>query len=73
MITAAAKRNEAFLKAGMDKFMQVTLESLEKFDKVFAMRVRLFHDQPDLAHVLAERWLSSDGRFFVDYDEPQRE
>lgn len=42
----------------------------ERFDKVLAMRVRLFHDEPDLARQLAERWLAPRGKLFVQYDEP---
>jgi ubiquinone/menaquinone biosynthesis C-methylase UbiE len=75
MIAAAAKRNEDFVKAGTARFIQATLESLdlgeEKFDKVFAMRVRLFHEQPDQAHALVERWLAPNGKIFVEYDEAQ--
>lgn len=74
MIAAAEKRNRTFVTAGLARFVQSTLERLdlgeERFDKVFAMRVRLFHDQPELARKLAERWLTADGVLFVQYDEP---
>ena len=74
MIAAAEKRNRTFVAVGLARFVQSTLEHLdlgeERFDKVFAMRVRLFHDQPELARKLAERWLAADGLLFVQYDEP---
>jgi ubiquinone/menaquinone biosynthesis C-methylase UbiE len=76
MIAAAAKRNEAFVRAGVARFEVATLEALdlgeERFDKVLAMRVRLFHDQPEEARRLARRWLAPKGKLFVQYDEPQR-
>jgi ubiquinone/menaquinone biosynthesis C-methylase UbiE len=74
MIAAAAGRNARFVQAGVARFMLGTLESLdlgnERFDKVFAMRVRLFVEQPDRAHALAARWLAPGGRIFVEYDAP---
>jgi ubiquinone/menaquinone biosynthesis C-methylase UbiE len=74
MIAAATRRNARFVQAGVARFMLGTLESLdlgtERFDKVFAMRVRLFVEQPDRAHALAGRWLAPGGRIFVDYDAP---
>lgn len=74
MLAAAAKRNDAFVQAGVARFLQASLESVdlgdERFDKVLAMRVRLFHDQPALACELARRWLAPGGRLFVAYDEP---
>lgn len=74
MIAAAAKRNEAHVRSGIAKFIVSDLESLdlgeEKFDKVFAMRVRLFHEDPKRARELAEQWLAPKGKLFVEYDEP---
>ena len=76
MVAAAAKRNAAFVGTGVAEFAVATLESLdlgnERFDKVLAMRVRLFHDQPVEARRLAERWLRPGGKLFVEYDEPAR-
>ncbi|MGQ3053965.1 MAG: class I SAM-dependent methyltransferase [Roseateles sp.] len=75
MVEAAAKRNQAFVNAGIAQFLQSTLESLDlgeqRFNKVLAMRVRIFHDQPDLAKDLARRWLVPRGQLFVQYDEPE--
>lgn len=74
MITAAAARNAAFVQTGVARFMLGSLETLPPeagmFDKVFAMRVRLFVEDPERAHVLARRWLAPGGRIFVEYDEP---
>lgn len=72
MVAAAAKRNSEFVKSGVAEFIQGSLETLDlgdaKFDKVFAMRVRLFHDDEKRARALAERWLAPGGRLFVEYD-----
>lgn len=74
MIAAAARRNQAFVEAGRASFLVAPLESLDlgeqRFDKVFAMRVRLFVDEPERARALAQRWLAPGGRLFVEYDAP---
>ena len=74
MVAAAAKRNEAHVRSGKARFVLAALESLdlgeERFDKVLAMRVRLFHDEPAEACRLAQRWLAPKGRLFFEYDEP---
>jgi ubiquinone/menaquinone biosynthesis C-methylase UbiE len=74
MIAAAAKRNAAFVDDGRARFVHAEMEAAElggaRFDKVFAMRVRLFHDEPERARGLAARWLAPGGRLFVQYDEP---
>jgi len=76
MIDAAAQRNAAFVQAGTARFLLGQFETLdlgeEKFDKVFAMRVRLFKEQPELARALAARWLRPGGELFVEYDEPEK-
>ena len=74
MVDAAAKRNKSFIDAGVAQFMWSDLESVDlgdkRFDKVLAMRVRLFHDEAGQARKLAERWLAPKGKLFVQYDEP---
>ncbi|MFO6419751.1 class I SAM-dependent methyltransferase [Hylemonella sp. W303a] len=74
MVAAAAQRNKGYVEAGVARFLESTLEQLdlgdERFDKIFAMRVRLFHDQPELACELAQRWLTAHGTLYVQYDEP---
>ncbi len=75
MIAAAMKRNEGYVSAGVAKFVVSDLESLdlgeERFDKVFAMRVRIFHDEPERARELVGKWLATKGKIFVEYDEPE--
>lgn len=74
MIAAATRRNDVHVRAGQARFLVASLEAAElgdeRFDKVFAMRVRLFHDAPAEAERLARRWLAPRGRLFVEYDEP---
>jgi ubiquinone/menaquinone biosynthesis C-methylase UbiE len=74
MVAAAKARNRLHMRSGKARFVQGTLESLDlgqqRFDKVFAMRVRVFHDQPQQARRLAKRWLAPKGKLFVEYDEP---
>jgi ubiquinone/menaquinone biosynthesis C-methylase UbiE len=76
MIAAAAKRNDSFVRSGVATFVQASLESLDlddqEFDKILAMRVRLFHEQAEPARALAERWLAPGGKLFIEYDEPHR-
>jgi ubiquinone/menaquinone biosynthesis C-methylase UbiE len=74
MIEAAARRNAACVEAGTAEFVVSTLEDLElgdrRFDVVFAVRVGLFHREPDRARRLAERWLAPGGRFRAVFDPP---
>jgi ubiquinone/menaquinone biosynthesis C-methylase UbiE len=74
MIEAAARRNAAFVEAGKADFVVATLEDLDlgerSFDKVFAVRVGLFHREPERARALAERWLAPGGRLLAVFDEP---
>lgn len=76
MVAAAAKRNAAHVRSGKARFVHAALESAdlgaERFDKVFAMRVRLFHDRPDEARHLAQRWLAPQGALCFEYDEPTK-
>ena len=74
MVEAAARRNAAYVTAGKADFIVATLEELDlgerRYDKVFAVRVRLFHREPDRARQLAERWLAPGGRLTSVFDEP---
>lgn len=74
MVAAATQRNKVYVEAGVARFLESTLAQLdlgdERFDKIFAMRVRLFHDQPELARQLAARWLKTHGTLYMEYDEP---
>jgi ubiquinone/menaquinone biosynthesis C-methylase UbiE len=72
MIEAASRRNAAFIEAGKAEFLVADLEELDlgdrRFDKVFAVRVGLFHREPDRAHGLVERWLAPGGKLLAVYD-----
>ena len=72
MIEAAARRNAAYVEAGTAEFLVATLEELElgdrRFDKVFAVRVGLFHREPERARALVEPWLAPGGRLVTEYN-----
>jgi ubiquinone/menaquinone biosynthesis C-methylase UbiE len=74
MIEAAARRNAAYVEAGVAEFLVSTLEDLDlgdrRFDAIFAVRVGLFHREPDRARRLAERWLAPGGRLTAVFDLP---
>jgi 16S rRNA A1518/A1519 N6-dimethyltransferase RsmA/KsgA/DIM1 with predicted DNA glycosylase/AP lyase activity len=44
----------------------------ERLDVVFAVRVGLFHREPDRARRLAERWLAPGGTLRAVFDPPSR-
>ena len=74
MIEAACRRNAAHVEAGKAEFLVATLEELDlgdrRFDKIFAVRVGLFHRDPESARRMAERWLAPGGTLLVVFDEP---
>ena len=74
MVDAAARRNAAHVEAGRAEFLVMTLEELDlgerRFDKIFAVRVGLFHREPARARALAERWLAGGGTLLAVFDEP---
>lgn len=51
-----------------------SLEELDlgarRFDKIFAVRVGLFHREPERAQELARRWLAPGGAVFAFFDSP---
>lgn len=65
MVAAASRRNQGFVEAGLARFLEGHLEGLDlgdqRFDKVIAMRVRLFHEKPETARRLIEPWLAPRG------------
>lgn len=75
MIEAATRRNSRYVEEGKAEFLLGDLQTIDLgerlFDKIFAQRVRLFHDDPDLARSLSKRWLAPRGKVFVEYDEPE--
>lgn len=76
MIKAAAKRNARYVEAGVAEFLVRTLEDLDlgerRFDRVFAVRVRLFESDPERARALVEPWLAPGGTIESFFDPPSR-
>ena len=74
MIEAATRRNASHLEAGKAEFIACDLEGCDpedrRFDKVFAVRVGLFHREHERARSIPERWLAPGGELFVFFDEP---
>jgi ubiquinone/menaquinone biosynthesis C-methylase UbiE len=74
MIEAARRRNAAHVRAGRAEFLVMALEELDlgerRFDKVFAVRVGLFHRDPERARSLVEPWLAPGGEVRAFFDEP---
>ena len=74
MIEAATRRNAASVEAGKADFIVATLEDLDladrRFDKILAVRVGLFHRDPDRARQLAEKWLAPGGALTAVFDPP---
>jgi ubiquinone/menaquinone biosynthesis C-methylase UbiE len=76
MIVAASGRNAACVTAGKAEFLVRELEDLDlgdrRFDRVFAVRVGLFHREPERARGLVEPWLAPGGRVDAFFDPPRR-
>jgi ubiquinone/menaquinone biosynthesis C-methylase UbiE len=74
MIEAAARRNAAYVEAGKAEFLVADVEDMDlgdrRFDKVFAVRVGLFHREPERARALVRKWLAPAARIYSFYDEP---
>jgi len=74
MIDAAMRRNIAHVQAGRAEFLVARLEQLDlgdrRFDVVFAVRVGLFHREPQRARALVEPWLKPTGRLHAFFDPP---
>jgi ubiquinone/menaquinone biosynthesis C-methylase UbiE len=74
MIEAASRRNAAYVEAGTADFIVARLEHLDlgarRFDKILAVRVGLFHREPDRARQLAEKWLARGGALTAVFDPP---
>lgn len=76
MIAAAERRNRAFVEQGTTEFLVAELEDLDlgerRFDKAFAVRVGLFHREPERARGLVEPWLAPGGKVRAFFDPPKR-
>jgi ubiquinone/menaquinone biosynthesis C-methylase UbiE len=74
MIDAATKRNQRFIDEGKAQFLLEELEHLDlgaqQFDKILAVRVRLFYTEPERARKLVEKYLAPNGTLKVVYDTP---
>jgi ubiquinone/menaquinone biosynthesis C-methylase UbiE len=74
MIDAARRRNAEHVEAGLAEFLVAELEHLDlgevRFDKVFAVRVGLFHREPERARALVEPWLAPGGTVTSVFDPP---
>ena len=74
MIRAASRRNAGHVEAGRAEFLVAHLEDLDLgnrlFDKILAVRVGLFHREPDRARGMAEKYLAPGGKLFVFFDQP---
>lgn len=74
MIEAASRRNAAYVDAGAAEFLVAALEDLDlgdrRFDTVFAIRVGLFHREPERARALVAPYLALGGRIHAVFDPP---
>ena len=74
MIQTATRRYAAHVETGRAEFLVADLEDLDlgdrRFDKIFAVRVGLFHRDPERARSIVERWLAPGGGIFVFFDPP---
>jgi ubiquinone/menaquinone biosynthesis C-methylase UbiE len=74
MIEAATRRNAEHVASGRAEFLVANLEELDlgerRFDKVFAVRVGLFHRDAERARRLVEPWLAPGGQVRAFFDEP---
>ncbi len=76
MIESASRRNAAHVEAGRAAFVVSRLEDLdlgdERFDLIFAVRVGLFHREPERAHALVAPYLAPGGAVRTFFDPPVR-
>ncbi|MCG8923332.1 class I SAM-dependent methyltransferase [Lentzea sp. CC55] len=76
MVEAATRRNAVYVASGKAEFLIASLEDMNlgdrRFDLVFAVRVGLFHRDPDRARELVRPWLAPGGRVLSFFDEPVR-
>ena len=75
MIAAARRRNARHIEAGTAEFLTAALEDVDlgarRFDLEFAVRVGIFHREPDRAKALVDPWLPPGGRVLAFFDPPR--
>jgi ubiquinone/menaquinone biosynthesis C-methylase UbiE len=76
MIDAATRRNASHVEAGKAEFVVADFEDVDlgdrRFEKILAVRVRLFYREPERAQRIAARWLAPGGAVFAVFDPPRR-
>lgn len=76
MIAAAAQRNAPYVEAGKAEFLVANLEDVDlgerRFDVIYAVRVGLFHREPERARALVDPWLAPGGSVHTFFDSPAR-
>ena len=76
MIEAASRRNAEQVATGRAAFVVAQLERLdlgdERFDLIFAVRVGLFHREPERARALVAPYLAPGGGVRTFFDPPAR-
>jgi ubiquinone/menaquinone biosynthesis C-methylase UbiE len=74
MIAAAIRRNAAHVENGRVEFHVADLVDFDpqgrRFDAILALRVGIFHREPQRAHDIIKRWLKPRARLVIEYDEP---
>ncbi|GGN03126.1 methyltransferase type 12 [Lentzea pudingi] len=74
MVEAATRRNAVHVASGKAEFLIASLEDMNlgdrRFDLVFAVRVGLFHRDPERARALVEPWLAPGARVLSFFDVP---
>jgi SAM-dependent methyltransferase len=74
MIEAATRRNARYVRDGKAEFLVASIENADlgsrRFDRIFAVRVGLFHREPERARRIVERWLAPGGTVSAYFDPP---
>lgn len=74
MIAASIRRNKEHIESRKAEFHVADVlrfdPGVRKFDKIFAVRVGLFHRDAAMARGVVEKWLAPRGRIIVVYDKP---
>jgi len=74
MAAAAIQRNAAHVEAGMAEFHVADVMDFDpgsrRFTKILAVRVGLFHRDPERVESRVRRWLAPRGKIIAVFDEP---